>query len=257
MRKNPLRGPYLYIGLVLLFLYLPLLVMILMGLNKSPLYTLPIQWDLTWYKQLLSNERLLQAGLNSILLALAVSSTSTFLGAMAAWSLSRYRFKGQALLQALLVPPIAIPWLIIAIALLLMFFWIGMPRGLTAMYIGHVGITLPYVILLLSARLKESDPSLEEAARNLGAGPITTFRRVTLPIILPGVIGALLFTFTISFDNFIISHFLAPPGVSTLPVEIYSAIRKGFTPEINAISSIIFLGSAILILLASRRIKFF
>jgi spermidine/putrescine transport system permease protein len=205
----------------------------------------------------LGNQRLLQAGLNSILLALAVSSTSTLLGTLAAWSLSRYCIRGQPVLQALLVPPIAIPWLIIAIALLLMFFWIGVPRGLFAMYVGHVGITLPYVILLLSARLKESDPSLEEAARNLGAGPVTTFRRVTLPIILPGVIGALLFTFTISFDNFIISHFLAPPGVSTLPVEIYSAIRKGFTPEINAISSIIFLGSAILILLASRRIKFF
>jgi spermidine/putrescine transport system permease protein len=257
MRKKKIIGPYFYIGLVLLFLYLPLLIMILMGLNKSPLYTLPIQWDLTWYHQLLGNQRLLQAGLNSILLALAVSSTSTLLGTLAAWSLSRYRFRGQPVLQALLVPPIAIPWLIIAIALLLMFFWIGVPRGLFAMYVGHVGITLPYVILLLSARLKESDPSLEEAARNLGAGPVTTFRRVTLPIILPGVIGALLFTFTISFDNFIISHFLAPPGVSTLPVEIYSAIRKGFTPEINAISSIIFLGSAILILLASRRIKFF
>ncbi len=257
MKNKKNIGPFIYIGLVLAFLYLPLVVMILMGLNKSPLYTLPIEWDLVWFQNLLENERLLKAGTNSIVLALAVSSTGTFLGALAAWSLSRYRFKGKPLLQVLLIPPISIPWLIIAIALLLMFFWIGVPRGLFAMYIGHVGITLPYVILLLSARLKESDPSLEEAARNLGAGPVTTFRRVTLPIILPGVIGALLFTFTISFDNFIISHFLAPPGVSTLPVEIYSAIRKGFTPEINAISSIIFLGSAILILLASRRIKFF
>ena len=257
MRINKNIGPFIYIGLVMTFLYLPLVVMILMGLNKSPLYTLPIEWDLVWFQKLLENERLLKAGTNSIVLALAVSATGTFIGTLAAWALSRYRFKGKPLLQALLIPPISIPWLIIAIALLLMFFWIGVPRGLFAMYIGHVGITLPYVILLLSARLKESDPSLEEAARNLGAGPMTTFRRVTLPIILPGVIGALLFTFTISFDNFIISHFLAPPGVSTLPVEIYSAIRKGFTPEINAISSIIFIGSAILILLASRRIKFF
>jgi spermidine/putrescine transport system permease protein len=257
MKTKKKLGPFFYIGLVLLFLYLPLVIMILMGLNKSPLYTLPIEWDLIWFQKLLDNDRLLQAGTNSIVLALAVSGTATFLGTMAAWALARYRFKGKPILQALLVPPISIPWLIIAIALLLMFFWIGVPRGLFAMYIGHVGITLPYVILLLSARLKESDPSLEEAARNLGAGPVTTFRRVTLPIILPGVVGALLFTFTISFDNFIISHFLAPPGVSTLPVEIYSAIRKGFTPEINAISSIIFLGSALLILLASRRIKFF
>ena len=231
--------------------------MVLMGLNRSPLYTLPIQFDLVWYRDLFQNERLLKAGLNSISLGLAVAFTATILGTLAAYTLSRFNFKGKPFLQALLIPPITIPWLIIAVALLLMFFWIGIPRGLFAMYIGHVGISLPYVVLLLGARFADNDPSLEEAARSLGANPLTAFLRVTLPIILPGVIGALLFTFTISFDNFIISHFLAPPGVSTLPVEIYSAIRKGFTPEINAISSIIFLFSGGLILLASRRIKFF
>lgn len=248
---------YLYVFLVFFFLYAPLLVMILMGLNRSPLYTLPIQFDLVWYGKLLQNERLLQAGLNSILLGVAVSLTATILGTLSAWALARYSFRGKSLLQVLLVPPITIPWLIVAIALLLMFFWIGVPRGLFAMYLGHVGVSLPYVILMMSARLQGSDPDLEDAARSLGASPVTAFLRVTLPLILPGVIGALLFTFTISFDNFIISHFLAPPGVSTLPVEIYSAIRKGFTPEINAISSIIFAFSALLILLAGRRVKFF
>lgn len=247
---------FLYVFLALFFLYAPLLIMILMGLNRSPLYTLPIEFDLVWYSRLFQNQRLLQAGLNSILLGIAVAVTATTLGTLSAWALARYRFRGKSLLQALLIPPIAIPWLIIAIALLLMFFWIGVPRGLFAMYLGHVGITLPYVILIMSARLQGTDPDLEDAARSLGASPAAAFLRVTLPLILPGVIGALLFTFTISFDNFIISHFLAPPGVSTLPVEIYSAIRKGFTPEINAISSIIFMFSAGLILLASRRIEF-
>ncbi len=245
-----------YVLLVLLFLYGPLLVMILMGFNKSPLYTLPIEFDLVWYAKLMQNERLLQAGLNSVLLALAVSLTSTILGTLSAWALARSTFKGKNLLQALLVPPITIPWLIVAIALLLMFFWLGIPRGLFTMFIGHVGVSLPYVILLMSARFQGSDPDLEEAARSLGASAIKAFLKVTLPLILPGVIGAFLFTFTISFDNFIISHFLAPAGVSTLPVEIYSAIRKGFTPEINAISSIIFVFSGVLILLASRRIEF-
>lgn len=244
-----------YVLLVLLFLYGPLLVMILMGFNQSPLYTLPIKFDLIWYEKLIQNERLLQAGLNSVLLAVAVSLTSTILGTLSAWVLARSSFRGKNLLQVLLVPPITIPWLIVAIALLLMFFWLGIPRGLFAMYLGHVGVSLPYVILLMSARFQGSDPDLEDAARSLGANPIQAFLKVTLPIILPGVIGALMFTFTISFDNFIISHFLAPPGVSTLPVEIYSAIRKGFTPEINAISSIIFVFSAVLILLASRRIE--
>jgi spermidine/putrescine transport system permease protein len=194
--------------------------------------------------------------LNSIVLGVAVASTATILGTLSAWALARYSFKGKSVLQVLLIPPITIPWLIVAISLLLMFFWIGVPRGLFAMYLGHVGVSLPYVILLMSARLQGTDPDLEEAARSLGASPVVAFLRVTFPLILPGVIGALLFTFTISFDNFIISHFLAPPGVSTLPVEIYSAIRKGFTPEINAISSIIFVFSAVLILFASRRVKF-
>lgn len=246
----------LFVLLVLFFLYAPLLVMILMGLNSSPLYTLPIQFDLVWYRQLMQNERLLRAGLNSIVLGVAVASTATILGTLSAWALARYSFKGKSVLQVLLIPPITIPWLIVAISLLLMFFWIGVPRGLFAMYLGHVGVSLPYVILLMSARLQGTDPDLEEAARSLGASPVVAFLRVTFPLILPGVIGALLFTFTISFDNFIISHFLAPPGVSTLPVEIYSAIRKGFTPEINAISSIIFVFSAVLILFASRRVKF-
>jgi spermidine/putrescine transport system permease protein len=204
----------------------------------------------------MQNERLLRASLNSVLLGLAVAMTATLLGTLSAWALARYKFRGKTLLQVLLIPPITVPWLILAIALLLMFFWIGVPRGLFAMYLGHVGVSLPYVVLMMSARLQGTNPDLEEAARSLGASPVVAFLRVTLPLILPGVIGALLFTFTISFDNFIISHFLAPPGVSTLPVEIYSAIRKGFTPEINAISSIIFVFSAVLILLASRRVEF-
>jgi len=248
--------PYFYVFMVMFFLYAPLVIMILMGLNRSPLYTLPIKLDLVWYRDLFHNQRLLSAGLNSILLGIAVAVTATVLGTLAAWVLARHKFRGKSLLQTLLIPPIAIPWLIIAVALLLLFFWIKVPRGLFAMYLGHVGVALPYVILLLSARFQGTDPALEEAARSLGASPLVTFLRITFPLILPGIIGALLFTFTISFDNFVISHFLAPPGVSTLPVEIYSAIRKGFTPEINAISSIIFLFSATLILISSRRIEF-
>ena len=133
---------------------------------------------------------------------------------------------------------------------------VGIQRSLVTLYLGHVTIQLPYTILVISARLAGSDPGLEDAAASLGAGPWRTFWRVTFPLALPGILAAMLFAFTVSFDNFVISYFLAPPGVSTLPVEIYSAIRKGFTPEINAISTLVFFISATSILIVGRELRF-
>jgi spermidine/putrescine transport system permease protein len=247
---------YFYIFLMLVFLYGPLLVMVLMGLNRSELYQLPFQFDLVWYRSLLHNERLIRATTTSIVLGILVALLSTILGTLAAWALARYKFRGRTVLQVMVVPPITIPWLILAVAMLLMFFFLGIPRSMATLFIGHVALALPYVILVMLARLQGMDASLEEAARSLGANPATTFWRITLPLVRPAIVAAIMFTFTVSFDNFVISHFLAPQGVSTLPVEIYSAIRKGFTPEINAISGIIFVFSAALILLSSRQIKF-
>ncbi len=244
-----------YIGLSLLFLYAPVLVMMLMAFNRSQLNEFPIVWDLVWFRRLAQNERLILATLNSLALAFLSALTATALGTLAALALARYRFRGRRLLQALLIPPITIPWLILAVAMLLLFFWAGMPRSLATLYLGHVTIQLPYTILVVSSRLANTDPALEEAAASLGARPWRTFWRVTFPLALPGILAAGLFAFTVSFDNFVISYFLAPPGVSTLPVEIYSAIRKGFTPEINAISTIVFLLSATSILVVGREIS--
>jgi spermidine/putrescine transport system permease protein len=257
MKKQTRNLAYAYAFLVLLFLYGPLLVMVLMGFNRSPLYELPFKFDMVWLRTLLANERLLTATRTSIVLAIAVSLVSTSLGTLAAWALAKHSLRARNVLQALLIPPITIPWLILAISMLLMFYWIKIPRSNLTLFIGHVGVALPYVILVMITRFSGLDGSLEEAARSLGASPFKTFMRITLPLIMPGLVAAAMFTFAVSFDNFTISHFLAPQGVSTLPVEIYSAIRKGFTPEINVISGIIFVFSASLILLASREIKFF
>ena len=169
---------------------------------------------------------------------------------------TRYRFRGKTLLQILLFPPITIPWLIIGTAMLVLFFWTGIGRGLHAILLGHVALSLPYVIVVVGARLHSFGSTLEEAAATLGATPWQTFRRVTLPVIAPGVVAAALFAFAVSFDQFVISYFLAPPGVTTLPVEIYSAIRKGFTPEINAISTIIILVSMGLMLRGGAALSF-
>jgi spermidine/putrescine transport system permease protein len=245
-----------YLGLVLVFLYLPVAVMALMAFNRSPLYELPLVLDTLWFDALSRNERLLQAGFNSVALALANTAVATALGTLAALALQRYAFRGRTLLQILLLPPITIPWLIVGTAMLIFFFWVGIGRGLHAMLLGHVALSLPYVIVVVGARLKTHGGMLEEAAATLGATPWQSFWRVTLPVMAPGVVAAALFAFAVSFDQFVISYFLAPPGVSTLPVEIYSAIRKGFTPEINAISTIIILVSMGLMLLFARLYRF-
>jgi spermidine/putrescine transport system permease protein len=246
----------LYLGAVLVFLYLPIVVMIAMAFNRSALYEMPFTFDLVWFKALAQNERLLQASWNSVWIACINTVIATVLGTLAAYAFARYDFRAKRLLQLLLFPPITIPWLIIGTSMLIFFFWTGIGRGLHAILLGHVALSLPYVIVVVSARFANFGPELEEAAASLGATPWQAFWRVTIPVLAPGITAAALFAFAVSFDQFVISYFLAPPGTSTLPVEIYTSIRKGFTPEINAISSIIILFSMGLMLIVARNYKF-
>lgn len=246
----------LYIGFVLAFLYLPIFIMALMAFNASPFYQLPLDWSLEWFTALASNSRLIAATWNSVYIAVITTVIATFLGTAAALAFHRHVFRGKKLLQALLFPPIAIPWLITGTAMLIFFFAVGIGRGLHAILLGHVALALPYVIVVVSARLRTFAPELEEAARSLGASQWQVTRRVTLPWIAPGVIAGALFAFAVSFDQFVVSYFLSTPGETTLPVEIYAAIRKGFTPEINAVSTIIIVLSMTLMLITARYFRF-
>jgi spermidine/putrescine transport system permease protein len=230
--------------------------MALMSFNVSPFYQLPFEWTTQWYGDLSRNAQLIDATWNSIEIAVITTIVSTLLGTAASLAFYRYQFRGKKLLQALLFPPIAIPWLITGTAMLIFFFGVGIGRGFHAILLGHVALALPYVIVVVSARLQTFAPELEEAARSLGASQWQVTRRVTLPWIIPGVIAGGLFAFAVSFDQFVVSYFLSTPGESTLPVEIYAAIRKGFTPEINAISTIIIVASMGLMLLTARFFKF-
>jgi spermidine/putrescine transport system permease protein len=245
-----------YLAIVLAFLYVPVAVMIVMAFNRSPLYELPVVWDTVWFQHLAGNDRLIAASVNSVVLALANTAIATTLGTLAAFAFARYEFRGKTVLQLLLFPPITIPWLIIGTSMLVLFFWIGIGRGLHSLLLGHVALSLPYVIVVVGARLKGFGPVYEEAAATLGATPWQRFWRVSAPLMAPGVVAAALFAFAVSFDQFVISYFLAAPGFTTLPVEIYSAIRKGFTPEINAISTIIIVVSMGLMLLFARFYRF-
>lgn len=247
---------YAYLIGILGFIYVPIFVMMAMGFNQSSDYELPFRFSMIWYEKLSENETLWRAGINSILLAFVSTLVSTIIGTMAALAMARYRVRGLTILQVLLFPPMAVPWLILATSMLIFFYNSGIGRGLHAMLLAHVALSLPYVIIVVGARLKSFQGDLEEASATLGATPLQTFFRVTLPIIAPGVAAASLFAFGISFDQFVTSYFLSPPGVTTLPVEIYTSIRKGFTPEINAISTIIIISSMLLLVSVSRFYKF-
>jgi spermidine/putrescine transport system permease protein len=246
----------IFVGLLLAFLYLPIIIMGLMSFNASPFYMLPIEWSTTWYTQLAGNTQLVNAAVYSLKIAVITTIVASALGTAASLALFRYDFKGKQVLQALLLPPIAIPWLITGTAMLVFFFGVGIGRGMHAILLGHVALALPYVIIVNNARLKTFAPELEEAARSLGASQWQITRRITLPWIAPGVIAGALFAFAVSFDQFVVSYFLATPGQTTLPVEIYAAIRKGFTPEINAVSTIIIVLSMALMLFTARFYKF-
>jgi len=246
----------IYVGLVLFFLYMPILVMATMSFNASEFYQLPFEFSTKWYKELSHNEEILSSAWRSVWIALVTTLIATVLGTAASLALHRYDFKGKRLLQTLLFPPIAIPWLITGTAMLLFFFSIGIGRGSPTVIVGHVALALPYVIVVVTARLKTLDPALEEAARSLGANHWQVTRMVSLPWIASGIIAGALFAFAVSFDQFVVSYFLTEPGDSTLPVIIYTAIRKGFTPEINAISTIIIVISMSIMLITARYFKF-
>ncbi len=248
----PARLGKIWLALILFFLYTPIIVMAFMSFNSSQYYQLPFEFSLKWYEKLSVNAGIKDAATRSVLIALATSVIATALGTAASLALFRFEFRGKRFLQVMLFPPIAIPWLITGTAMLIFFYGVGLGRGTPSVVIGHVALALPYVIVVVSARLATFDPALEEAARSMGADGWTVTRRVTLPWISSGIVAGALFAFAVSFDQFVVSYFLSEPGDSTLPVLIYTSIRKGFTPEINAVSTIIVVISMSVMLFAAR-----
>lgn len=242
----------IYLAIVLIFLYAPIFVMAAMSFNRSEFYQLPFSFSTHWYEKLWNNSAILDAAGRSVWIAVVVTVIATALGTAASIALWRYDFPGKRIFQVLLFPPIAIPWLITGTAMLIFFYGVGIGRGTPAVITGHVALALPYVIVVVSARLSTFDHTLVEAARSLGADQWMVTKEVILPWIASGIVAGALFAFAVSFDQFVVSYFLSQPGDTTLPVLIYTAIRKGFTPEINAISTIIIVISMLVMLLAAR-----
>lgn len=241
-----------YLGLVYIFLYTPIAVLMILSFNKGGLPTAWTGFSTDWYGRLLESPRIIAAAKNSLIVALASTFIATTIGTLLALGVERR--KASAGLDALLFAPMIIPDIVLAIALLSFFTLIKFTLGLHSIILAHVVFNIAFVCAVVRARLKSFDWSLTEASRDLGATALATFRHVTFPLIWPAVVAAALLAFTLSIDEFIIAYFTAGAGQgsTTLPMQIYAMIRFGVTPEINAMATIILLVSFILVLLAQR-----
>ncbi len=222
------------------FLYLPMLVLIVYSFNESKLVTVWAGFSTRWYAELLRNEDFLDAAWVTLRVAFLSSTLATVLGTMAAHVLVRGgRFRGRTLFSGMIYAPLVMPEVITGLSLLLLFIGIGLDRGVLTVVLAHTTFSMCYVSVVVSARLASFDRALEEAALDLGASPWQAFRLVTLPIIAPAVASGWLLAFTLSLDDLVIASFTTGPGATTLPIKIFSAVRLGVSPEINALSTIL------------------
>jgi len=253
------------------FLYVPILAMVAFSFNNSRLVTV---WDaensptLKWYSALLQNQQILEAAELSLRIAVLNATGAAVLGTMVGLVLARFgAFRGRTLLSALTTAPLVMPEVITGLSLLLLFVAleqaIGWPagRGVTTITIAHITFSMSYVAVIVQSRLSGFDDALEEAAMDLGAKPLTVFRRITLPLIFPAILSGWLLSFTLSWDDLVISQFVAGPGSTTLPMIIFSKVRLGVTPDINALATLMVLvvalgvvGSALLLQRQQKRL---
>jgi len=242
MRRNFtwLNATSLTIGFA--FLYLPMLILIIYSFNESRLVTVWAGFSTKWYGELLHNEAFLRAAWVTLKVAVISSTVAAVLGTMAAYAMVRGgRFRGRTLFSGMIYAPLVMPEVITGLSLLLLFIAIGMERGVITIVLAHTTFSMCYVSVVVSSRLASFDRSLEEAALDLGCTPFDAFRSVTLPIIAPAVISGWLLAFTLSLDDLVIASFTSGPSSTTLPIKIYSAVRLGVSPEINALSTIMIL----------------
>lgn len=227
------------IALGIAFLYLPIAILVIYSFNASRLVAVWGGWSTRWYMELLHDAPILDSAFISIRLALTSATAATILGTLAALALVRFgRFRGRLLFAAMIYAPLVMPEVITGLSLLLLFVAIAVDRGFWTVAIAHTTMAMCFVTVIVQARLADFDTSLEEAAMDLGASPLRTFLAVTLPLILPAVAAAWMLAFALSLDDLVIASFTTGPGATTLPIRIYSEVRLGVKPEMNAVCSI-------------------
>jgi putrescine transport system permease protein len=223
----------------LAFLYLPIGILVIYSFNASRLVAVWGGWSTRWYLELLNDAALVDSAWISLRLALVAASAATVLGTMAALALVRFgRFRGRLLFAAMIYAPLVMPEVITGLSLLLLFVAIAVDRGFWTVAVAHTTMAMCFVTVIVQSRLADFDMSLEEAAMDLGASPWRTFRSVTLPLLLPAIAAAWMLAFALSLDDLVIASFTTGPGTTTLPIRIYSEVRLGVKPEMNAVCAI-------------------
>ena len=248
----------LVLGLGFAFLYVPVILLIIYSFNESRLVTVWSGFSTKWYRELLQNQQLLDAAWLSVRIAATNATFAVILGTLAANALVRHgQFRGRGPFELLLTAPLVMPEVIIGLSLLLLFVAmeqvIGWPngRGFTTITIAHITFSMAYVAVVVRSRLSQMDRSLEEAAMDLGARPFKVYLTITLPLIAPALLSGWLLAFTLSLDDLVIASFVAGPGSTTLPMVIYSSVRMGVSPQINALATIIVLIVSVAVLIAA------
>jgi spermidine/putrescine transport system permease protein len=235
---------------VFAFLYVPILILILYSFNANRVASVWTGFTLNWYEQLFQDAAIGNALRVSLWVGFWSTLISTIIGTLAALALERYRFFGKLTFDAVMYLPIIIPDIVMALSTLLFFVIFTIPLSRYTILIAHVAFNISFVAIVVRARLADMAEDLEEAAADLGANEWTTFRRITLPLLMPGIIAGALLAFTLSLDDFVITFFVAGPGSTTLPVRVYSMIKFGVTPEVNAVSTLMFVGSTLLVIIS-------
>jgi putrescine transport system permease protein len=234
------------------FLYLPIVLLVIFSFNESKLVTVWGGFSVRWYGQLMQNQSLLDAAWVTIRVGLLSATLATILGTLAALTLVRHtRFRGRMLFSGMIYAPLVMPDVITGLSLLLLFVAIGFDRGFWTITLAHTTLTMCFVAVVVQSRLLSFDQSIEEAAQDLGSPPVRTFFEITLPIIAPAVLSGWILAFTLSLDDLVIASFTSGPGATTLPMKIYSQVRLGVTPEINAVCTLLIAIVAVGVICAS------
>ena len=249
--KKKWKWSNLYLAIMILLMYFPLVMVVIFSFNESRLSANFTGFSLKWYETLANDRDLKEALFNSILLGVLSCGISAVIGTLGAVGMARVKYKTKGMMEYLSTIPIMIPEIILGMVFLVFFSMLNLPFGMTTLVIAHTTFCIPYIFMMVKARLVGIDKSLEEAARDLGAGPIRTFFDITMPLIAPAVLSGSLLAFAMSFDDVVISIFVNGPRLNTLPVKVYAQLKTGVTPEINALCTIILVVITAVLLLSS------
>ena len=251
MKKNNSKLSGFYLGLIFVLMYLPIAVVIVFSFNESKLPVRFTGFSLKWYQELIHDDDMIEALKNSLILGVLSCVVSAVIGTLGAVGLSKIHWKTKGILEYISILPLMIPEIILGMVMMAFFYMLNLPFGMLTLLIGHTVFCVPYILMEVKARLAGMDPALEEAARDLGAGPFRAFIDITLPLIMPAVMSGSLLAFAMSMDDVVISIFINGPRISTWPIKVYTQIKTGVTPEVNALCTLMLVFTIVILIIYS------